>query len=257
LNLILNARDALEYVEQDPHISIILRIAKTRQKSGENARRAHIIVEDNGSGIPAHLLKRIFEPYFTTKEAGQGTGLGLSIVKSLVEMNNAQIAVRSFEGRGTKFIVSFSNPKFDGGAEIKNAIAKPTLSNLEPFIHESLRGKSILIVEDDTAILEACSKVFERLGVTVTACVNAGEAILYAERTVFDLLLSDIVLPGVSGVELWERLQKDQLARACVFMTGYESNLSIAKWPEIDVLRKPFSPIALLQACTAALRHRD
>jgi len=91
----------------------------------------------------------------------------------------------------------------------------------------------------------------------VTACVNAGEAILHAENTIFDLVLSDIVLPGASGIELWERLQKNQRAHACVFMTGYESNIPIAKWPNIDVLRKPFNPIVLLETCSAALRHSN
>jgi len=115
-----------------------------------------------------------------------------------------------------------------------------------------LEHKRILIVDDDASVLESCTRVLERVGASVEACTNAGEAFLLAERMEFDLMIADIVLPGMYGTELWKRVQKDGRIAACLFMTGYESHeLDIP--PDVSLLYKPFDARTLVEACAHLL----
>lgn len=256
LNLVVNARDALEKTE-NPHISIQLsqfgqNALYPKEIMMQPADYALIVVKDNGAGIDNENIKRVFEPFFTTKKQNQGTGLGLSIVKSLVEMNEGYITLESEKGRGTTIKIWF--PIFLETKTTTKLTAQEEYSLLSIINppNNILKGKHILVVDDDESILEACTRILESAGAIVGACINAGEAILQAERTNFDLLLTDIVLPGVYGNELWDRMKNNGQARACVFMTGYDSYQN-EQFAGAALLHKPFDARSLLEYCNNAL----
>ncbi len=249
LNLVVNARDALEKTE-NPRIFIQLDIQE--DDASPRGQYALIQVKDNGVGIDARDITKIFDPFFTTKEADKGTGLGLSIVKSLTELNGGHITVDSKVGSGTVFSIwlpRLQNPASLNGSKERristSTLVGDTLSNV-------LEHTRILIVDDDASILESCARVLRRVGASVETCINAGEAFLLAERLEFDLMIADVVLPGMYGTELWERLQRDGRIAACLFMTGYESHeLDLPQG--VHLLYKPFDARALLEACTDTL----
>jgi signal transduction histidine kinase len=244
LNLVVNSRDALERIE-NPRISIQLDLREdiVSQRRGY----AVIKVKDNGTGIDPQHVTKIFEPFFTTKEIGKGTGLGLSIVKSLTEMNGGRITVESELGEGTVFSIEIPSQQ---RSESFNDPVKPRESSsaiLGDEVSKILRGKRILIVDDDESVLEACKRILERGGADIETCVSAGEAILLAERMEFDLLVADVVLPGIYGTKLWTRLQKGNRIAACIFMTGHESH-EVDLPSDVPLLRKPFDAQALVEA---------
>jgi PAS domain S-box-containing protein len=251
LNLVVNARDALEKTE-NPRIFIQLDIQEDDASPPPRGQYALIQVKDNGVGIDARDITKIFDPFFTTKEADKGTGLGLSIVKSLTELNGGHITVDSTVGSGTTFSIwlpRLQNPASLNGAEERristSTLVGDTLSN-------ALEHTRILIVDDDASVLESCARVLGRVGASVETCINAGEAFLLAERLEFDLMIADVVLPGMYGTELWKRLQRDGRIAACLFMTGYESHeLDLPQG--VHLLYKPFDARALLKACTDTL----
>ncbi|MDQ7797196.1 MAG: response regulator, partial [Spirochaetia bacterium] len=117
-----------------------------------------------------------------------------------------------------------------------------------------LKGKRILIVDDDESVLATCKRTLKRAGCLTETCVNAGEALLLLEHHTFDLLLVDIVLPGVYGTELWQRLKKGNSVVSCLYMTGYEPH-SLGVEAEEPILLKPFAPAALIEACAKAIKR--
>ncbi|HAL94108.1 MAG TPA: ATP-binding protein [Rectinema sp.] len=256
LNLVVNARDALEKTE-NPHISIQLSqfgndAFYPKEAMMQPGDYALIAVKDNGAGIDNQNIERVFEPFFTTKAKNQGTGLGLSIVKSLVEMNGGYIKLESEKGRGTTIKIWF--PILMGTDTTTKPMAQEEYSLLSMINppNNILKGRHILVVDDDESILEACTRILESAGAIVDTCINAGEAILKAERVKFDLLLTDIVLPGVYGTELWERMKKNSQAKACIFMTGYES-YQTEQFAGVTLLHKPFDARTLLECCNNVL----
>jgi len=245
LNLVVNARDALERTE-NPRISIQLDIQEEMPPTG--GEYALIRVRDNGAGIDSHHIAKIFEPFFTTKEAGKGTGLGLSIVKSLTEMNGGHVTVESELGKGTAFSIWIPNLQRTKSSSASVHQEESVSTVLEDEFSKILQNKRILIVDDDESIVEACKRILTRVGAHVETCVNAGEAILLSERLEFDLLIADIVLPGIYGPELWARLQKDKRIGACIFITGYESP-EVGLSPAAPLLYKPFDARTLIEEC--------
>lgn len=245
LNLVVNARDALEKTK-NPRISIQLDVGEETVPQ----RRAYALirVKDNGTGIDSRHITKIFEPFFTTKEADKGTGLGLSIVKSLTEMNGGHIKVESELGSGTVFTIWIPSLQQAGSSNDPEEQRVSSSTILSDTLSKVLENRRILIVDDDESILESCKRILERVGASVETCINAGEAILLAERMEFDLMIADVVLPGIYGTELWKRLQRDRRIDACLFMTGYESH-ELDLSPAVPLLYKPFDARALVEAC--------
>ncbi len=258
LNLVVNARDAVERVD-DPRIEISLTVVNKitcleKQSTASIAPLyAQVEVRDNGTGIEQSALDHIFEPFFTTKEAGKGTGLGLSIAKSLVEMNGGKLCVSSELGHGSAFTIVF--PELSRGAakesESHLLIKKENVEDLPAHL---LKDKKILIVDDDASVLESCGRALRRAGASVVLCGDGKEALSACTTTSFDLLLSDIVLPKMTGIELWELVQRASHANSCLFMTGYDSNSATEKFPESEVIFKPFIPSDLVYACARAIK---
>ena len=241
-NLCVNARDAMGgsgriTIETG---SVELDEAGCAGRAGIGPGRfALLSVSDTGSGIPAALLERIFEPFFTTKEVGRGTGLGLATVSGIVSQNGGFVTVESHLGQGTTFRIHLPlRPELT----VDEDVPLPPVVTPEPVPgHET-----ILIVEDEPQILQVATRILERRGYHVVAASTAEAALALVEGRPFhaDLLVTDVIMPGLNGRELASRLQELLPGLRCLFMSGYTAD-HIARHgmlePGIHFLQKPFS----------------
>jgi PAS domain S-box-containing protein len=238
-NLCVNARDAMGGIGE-VHIE-----TKNVQVDELNASRHEgfapgdyvlLMVSDTGCGMVKETQDRIFEPFFTTKDMGKGTGLGLSTVYGIVRQNQGHIAVYSELDRGTTFRIYL--PRHRDAAAVPVAEPPP-----KPIIRGS---ETLLLVEDDPAILKLTTRIIEQQGYVVLAANTPAEALRLAKDHVgqIHLLLTDIVMPGMNGRELSERLLAIRPGLKCLFMSGYTANV-IARQGMLEAgvhfIQKPFS----------------
>ncbi|MBI5095595.1 MAG: PAS domain S-box protein [Candidatus Hydrogenedentes bacterium] len=238
-NLCVNARDALTGVgkvtiETD---NAIINEAYCADHAGFVAGEFVLLaVSDNGCGMDRETLDRIFEPFFTSKEAGQGTGLGLSTVYGIVKQNNGFINVYSEPGEGTTFRIYL--PRYTAQAI---DIRTETTTEIPPS-----RGETVLIVEDEPALLTMGRLMLERLGYRVLAAGMPSEAMRLAQEHSgqIDLLITDIVMPEMNGRDLAKQLQSRYPGIKNIFMSGYTASV-IANRGVLDegvnFVQKPFS----------------
>jgi two-component system, cell cycle sensor histidine kinase and response regulator CckA len=242
INLAVNARDAMPrggcLTIETHDVTIDERHAQPRA-SFRPGRYIMLTVIDTGHGIPKEVLPRIFEPFFTTKEHGKGTGLGLSMVYGIVKQSGGWIWIDSELGRGTTVKVYF--PRDDS----------PVSTTHSPALLASQRGtETVLVVEDEESVRKLTSHVLRRHGYQVIEAANAGEALLACEQhpSPIPLLITDIVMPGMSGPELAERLRALHPEMKMLFTSGYtdaavvEHGLSTQT---MAFIQKPFSPAEL------------
>ncbi|MBI5905017.1 MAG: DUF3365 domain-containing protein [Deltaproteobacteria bacterium] len=237
-NLCANARDAIAGVGK-----VTIRTENASLDGAFCARHPGSVpgeyvvlsVGDDGSGMDKEILERLFEPFFTTKEVGRGTGLGLATVYGIVRQNNGVIEVDSEPGDGTVFRIYLPR---HAGEVAKSGAGSPAEI---PMGH----GETILLVEDERAILELGKSLLEILGYSVRSAGTPAEAIAIIEGSAerFDLLLTDVVMPGMSGKELADRLQEARPGMKCLYMSGYTADV-IAKRGILDeqvaFIQKPF-----------------
>jgi len=198
-----------------------------------------LTVKDSGHGMDAATRARIFEPFFTTKEKGRGTGLGLSSVYGIVTQSGGRISVESAPGQGTTFRIYFSRCEDPDGLPAGG----------EASLVESVgsRGGTILLAEDDDQLRHLARKILEGSGCTVLAARDGIEALALASELdgPIDLLVSDIVMPGMSGPQLHVALCEKQPAVPVLFMTGYADRQTLPD-EGAAILQKPFSAHALV-----------
>jgi two-component system cell cycle sensor histidine kinase/response regulator CckA len=195
-------------------------------------------VADTGTGIPPSIRERIFEPFFTTKEQGKGTGLGLSTVWGIVRQSGGHIHLYSEEGRGTVFKIYL--PATDAPAAAHVAEPRPSETGPTP-------GGTILVVEDQEAVRRLIARVLQRRGWTVLEASDGNEALDLLDRhpDPVDLLITDVIMRGMGGPELVERLRARGATMPALFVSGYsDSELPLA---EAHFLEKPFSPDDLVK----------
>lgn len=245
VNLVVNARDAMP---TGGHLSIqTANVVFDITRAAEHVdltpgRYVRLSVSDTGAGMPAAVRARIFEPFFTTKEHGKGTGLGLATVLGIVKQSGGHISVESEIGRGTRFDAYF--PLLEQPAD-------PILApSLQP---KPLNGtETILLVEDDDQVRNLVRTILRRGGYEVLEARNAGEALLLCERHAsrLDLVLTDVIMPLMSGRELAERLSTLVPRLKVLFMSGYTDDAvlrhGIAKVPAVSLVQKPITPNELL-----------
>jgi PAS domain S-box-containing protein len=245
MNLVVNARDAMptggtltmetkNVIVDDDYAQAHLGV-----KPGPHVMLA---VSDTGTGIDKATLARIFEPFFTTKERGKGTGLGLSTVFGVVQQSGGSVCVESELGKGTTFKVYL--PRVDAAVESLGA-------TLPPSTPSTLRGsETILLVEDDDQVRVVVRGILRQNGYHVIDARNAGEALLRSEKHHgrIHLLLSDVVMPEVSGPELAKRLASARPDMKVLCMSGYTDD-SIVRHGVLEAriayLQKPVTPEAL------------
>jgi CheY-like chemotaxis protein len=243
-NLTINARDAIEGVGA---ISISTgQVEVTEENSAAYAYAAPgaysvLTVADTGCGMDEATASRIFEPFFTTKAIGQGTGLGLATVYGIVTQNEGTIAVESRPGSGSTFRLCLPR---DSGQP--TSIQPPTTE--EP----SGGGETILLADDEKSVRVTTRAFLKAAGYTVLVAADPAEALgLAAEHDgQIDLLLTDMVMPGMNGVDLAHELTRTHPDVRVLYMSGYTADTIANKgaWDaSIDLLTKPFGKAVLLQ----------
>lgn len=249
LNLTINARDAVA-----PHGTISIEVCEetVSQERGnaigcESGDYVVLKVTDNGPGIDKEDLPNIFDPFFTTKPVGSGTGLGLSTCYGIVEQLHGAITVTSAAGQGTTFCV------------LLPAHHEPVLAIHPPVIATKGYGETILLVEDQSIVRDAVSRMLIAAGFVVHSCTNAAEALVkHAELEHIALLVTDMTMPGMSGRDLATKLRAMRDDLPVLFITGYlpgTSDLGENATPDpTEVLQKPFSSETLIQAVMRALQ---
>jgi PAS domain S-box-containing protein len=236
INLAINARDAMD---NDGCLTISVktvdRIPSLRAQPPRAGNFISISVRDNGSGIPAENLAVIFEPFFTTKEVGKGTGLGLSQAFGFAKQSGGDIAVTSTLGRGATFTIYLPQATAPANAAEITAIgSKPATTG---------RGYRVLVVEDNDDVGQFSTELLEDLGYVVrrVADASAALAILAQDEFAVDLVFSDVIMPGMNGVELAGIIRDRYPGLPVVLTSGYSHVLAENAHRGFELIQKPYS----------------
>ena len=230
LNILNNAEYALKFKHGEKRITV---------ETASNDGWVEIMLSDNGPGISEENLKKIFLPFFTTKEVGRGTGLGLSICYGIIDEHGGKILAKSELGQGATFIVRLPLIKDDVHA-----------SKDEPhpqFIEEnSLKGKKMLVVDDEQSILEFTSELLALYGIEVETSVNGMDAFAKIQQKQYDLIITDIKMPVLNGKDLYNLLKElhPPLISKMLIMTGdtiSEETKQFIQSSKLPYISKPFS----------------
>jgi PAS domain S-box-containing protein len=251
LNLVVNARDAMP-------AGGTLTIETANTELDDEYARNHppvapgpyvlLAVSDTGTGMDAVTMAHLFEPFFTTKPAGEGTGLGLATVYGIVAQSGGHVTAYSEPGHGSTFKVFL--PRVAETVEPRSeAVAEPAASGAE----------TVLVVEDEDAVRSFVERVLGGLGYTVTTARSGAEALALAagHRGPIDLLVTDVMLPGMNGRELSERLTALRPSLRTLFISGYTEDSIVHRGelgPDVAFLSKPFTPDALGRAVREVFR---
>ncbi|SFT23491.1 PAS domain S-box protein [Methylobacterium sp. yr668] len=236
VNIAVNARDAM-----DGEGTLTLRLTCTcplpaiRGHAASARPFAAIALTDTGSGIAPNVLDRIFEPFFTTKEVGKGTGLGLSQVFGFAKQSGGDVAVESVLGAGTTFTLYLPEVAAESAPYAVVAPAEPA----SPIGS----GQRVLVVEDNVEVGTFATQILEDLGYETTWAANAEEALdrLGPEGTEFDVVFSDVVMPGMGGLALAQELRRRMPRLPVLLASGYSHVLAQDGAHGFSVLHKPYS----------------
>ncbi len=251
VNLAINARDAMPYggnltIELSNH-ELKDKYAKTHPQmtSGDYVMLA---ITDTGIGMNEEVKSRIFEPFFTTKELGKGTGLGLSMVYGIIKQSGGNIWVYSESGQGTTFRIYF--PRALGEDEEVEQKAVP---------EDLPRGEeTILLVEDDECVRQLALEILNMQGYRVFSAENGEEAyrLCQAMKKPVELVITDVIMPNIGGIELYEKLNRLWPGVKVIFMSGYAPNSMFHRKifePGKSYIQKPFNSVDLVQKVREAL----
>jgi two-component system cell cycle sensor histidine kinase/response regulator CckA len=252
LNLAVNARDAMpgggKLTIEASNVTLDDHYAGSRPEVNEG-EYVMLAISDNGCGMPPEVQMRIFEPFFTTKDVGKGTGLGLATCYGIVKQSGGHISVYSEMGKGTTFKVYL--PRVNEDAEPVAAAPIPHM------ISEA--GGVVLLVEDEPMLRELGLTVLEELGYRVIAAENGVEALRLVEENAYapiDIVLTDVIMPGMGGKELVDRLRPLFPDTKVIFCSGYTEDAIFhngALESDVFFLQKPYTVAGLAQKLSEAL----
>lgn len=244
VNLVVNARDAMPGGgEVTVETSTIMSPAQVKSAGLPKAPYVQLTVSDTGVGIPQEMIDRIFEPFFSTKaDRGKGTGLGLSIAYGVVQQAGGHISVETAPGAGTTFRVLLPT--------VNDALT-PAASKAQPGSENGT--ETILVCEDEPGVLQLISQNLREHGYNVLTASHGAEALRIStqHKGTIDVLLTDVMMPCMTGRELANELRNTRPEIRVLFMTGYPSDVlaSLADWNmNLRVLNKPFQAATLLHA---------
>jgi CheY-like chemotaxis protein/two-component sensor histidine kinase len=253
MNLCTNAAHAME--ENGGTLGVSLRRATAGGEEGggspdiEPGRYLRLRVSDTGEGMDPEVLKRIYDPYFTTKGPGKGTGLGLAVVHGIVQSHRGKIGVVSEPGKGTTFDIYF--PQADAAAGL------PGNEKTEPL---PLGGQErILLVDDESAILEIGQKILDHLGYEIVTRTNGVEALELFRRNPerFDLVITDMTMPNMTGDRLSRELLKIRPELPIILCTGFSESISEEKARSLGVREFVMKPLVMKDLAKAIRRSLD
>lgn len=255
MNLAINARDAMPSGGKLRIRTANVELDRRYTRSHPGSRQGNYVllrVTDTGMGMDPGTLAHIFEPFFTTKEVGKGTGLGLATVYGIVKQSNGYIWVDSTPGRGTTFDIF-----------LPRHLGEPAIKELKTDGAERLRGSgNILLVEDADPLRKLAQTFLEEAGFRVWSAGNGEEALGVAvgSGVNFDLLLTDVVMPGMNGRVLAEQLSPRQPGMGVLYMSGYTDSFIAGHGvlePETYLVHKPFTEEELLRKVREVLDTRN
>jgi CheY-like chemotaxis protein len=239
VNLAVNARDAMNgegrlVVSAHP----VSGIPAVRSEPPRQGNFVAVSIADTGTGIPAEHLQAIFEPFFTTKEIGRGTGLGLSQAFGFAKQSGGDIVVNSTVGKGAVFTLYLPR------SEAPSATVTVPLSQADPA---GGQGHRILVVEDNLDVGKFSTELLEDLGYSTEWVRSAADAlaILAEDEFAFDLVFSDVIMPGMNGVELATMIRDVYPGLPVVLTSGYSSVLAQNAHRGFELVQKPYSVEAL------------
>ena len=227
MNLLINARDAMPGGGR-----IDVSIARARDAAGD---ALSIAVRDRGGGIPADIVEKVAEPFFTTKPAGKGTGLGLSMVAGYVHQSGGEMRIDSLEGRGTTIELVLPAVKSGG----RRAESSPTAGTSSQAL-----VRRLLLVDDEEGVRLVVGEQLKELGIEVITACDAVEALAHLDTgQPFDFVLTDLSMPGLDGVQLLDRVRRGWPQLSSAIMTGNPQKLEKynGTLADVRVLSKPVS----------------
>jgi CheY-like chemotaxis protein len=236
VNMAVNARDAMN---GEGRLSVTVRslpaLPPLRGHAGGPGPFVAVSVSDTGAGIPADKLSQIFEPFFTTKEIGKGTGLGLSQVYGFVKQSGGDVAVCIEPGRGATFTIYLPQVERTSEEQVVQSGEAAGLST-------EGRGRRVLVVEDNVEVGRFSTQLPQDLGYVTTWATNAREAReLLGEVDGFDVVFSDVVMPGMGGVELGEEIRRRHPGLPVILTSGYSHVLAEEGRHGFELLHKPYA----------------
>ncbi|MCH9003065.1 MAG: response regulator [Planctomycetes bacterium] len=250
MNLVLNARDSIVHTG---HVSVVCKnadISKAEAAVHPGTRpgpHVMISVQDDGIGMTEDLVLHIFEPFFTTKPVGKGTGLGLASVDGMVSQMNGFVTVESEQGVGTTFRVFV--PAVEDEPDETSELDPGTCSG---------HGETVLVCEDEPSVRKVTSQILRNAGYLVLEAKDGNQALemVRAARQPIDVLVTDLVMPGMNGQELSEQARSASPHLQTVFVSGYAStavNFNLSNKQKQAFLRKPFESVDLLRIVRTAV----
>jgi CheY-like chemotaxis protein len=238
LNIASNARDAMDDGGK-------LRISTRNEDGGQTGKLVAIDLADSGHGMDAETLDRVFEPFFTTKDTGRGTGLGLSQVYGFASQSGGDVRASSEPGRGTTFTLLL--PCHEDGEVAVSATGEIT--------DVPMSSVAILVVEDNEEVGAFAENLLSELGHTVTRAHSGEEALELTRKKEFDIVFSDVVMPGMGGLKLSAALAQEKPELPVVLATGYSQEISETGSGGRPVILKPYRLATLAEALGEALRN--